>query len=289
MGLKVYVDGDLVDKQNAKISVFDHGLLYGDGVFEGIRVYHGKAFRLKAHIERLWRSAKAIMLDIPLSQQQMTEAVEKTIQANSGDVTYIRLIVTRGVGTLGLSPAKCSNPSVIIITDHISLYPQEMYDNGLELITATTIKNHPEAVNPRIKSLNYLNSILAKIEALNAGVIEAIMLNSSGRVAECTGDNIFTVTSGVLRTPPLTAGILEGITRAVVFELAGEAGLPAEEEDMTRYDLFNADECFLTGTAAEIVPVVKIDRRTIGDGMPGPVTLDLLNRFRELVKSEAGG
>jgi len=289
VGLKVYVDGDLVDKQNAKISVFDHGLLYGDGVFEGIRVYHGKAFRLKAHIERLWRSAKAIMLDIPLSQQQMTEAVEKTIQANSGDVTYIRLIVTRGVGTLGLSPAKCSNPSVIIITDHISLYPQEMYDNGLELITATTIKNHPEAVNPRIKSLNYLNSILAKIEALNAGVIEAIMLNSSGRVAECTGDNIFTVTSGVLRTPPLTAGILEGITRAVVFELAGEAGLPAEEEDMTRYDLFNADECFLTGTAAEIVPVVKIDRRTIGDGMPGPVTLDLLNRFRELVKSEAGG
>ena len=288
MGLKVYVDGELVDKKDAKISVFDHGLLYGDGVFEGIRIYHGKAFRLTAHVERLWRSAKAIMLEIPMSKQEMADAVESTMRANSMDNGYIRLVVTRGVGTLGLSPTKCSNPSVIIITDNISLYPQEMYDNGLELITAATVKNHPEGINPRIKSLNYLNSILAKIEALNAGVIEAIMLNSAGQVAECTGDNIFTVTDGVLRTPPLTAGILEGITRGVVLELAEEAGIPAREEEMTRYDLFNADECFLTGTAAEIVPVVTIDRRTIGDGKPGPVTLDLLKRFRELVKKEAG-
>ena len=289
MGLKVYVDGELVEKKDAKISVFDHGLLYGDGVFEGIRIYHGRAFRLTAHIERLWRSAKVIMLEIPMSQQEMADAIESTMRANSMDNGYIRLVVTRGAGTLGLSPTKCSNPSVIIITDKISLYPQEMYDNGLEVITAATIRSHPESINPRIKSLNYLNSILAKIEALNAGVIEAIMLNSAGEVAECTGDNIFTVTDGALRTPPLTAGILEGITRGVVLELAEEAGIPAKEEEMTRYDLFNADECFLTGTAAEIVPVVTIDRRAIGDGKPGPVTLDLLKRFRQLVKKEAGG
>jgi branched-chain amino acid aminotransferase len=289
VGLKVYINGELVEKEDAKISVFDHGLLYGDGVFEGIRIYHGKTFRLTAHIDRLWRSAKAIMLEIPMSREEMTDAVENTVRANSVDVSYIRLVVTRGVGTLGVCPAKCSDPSVIIIADHISLYPQEMYDNGLEVITAATVKNHPGAIDPRIKSLNYLNSILAKIEALNAGVIEAIVFNTSGYVTECTGDNIFTVERGVLKTPPLAAGILEGITRGVVMELAGEAGIPVSEENMTRYDLFNADECFLTGTAAEIIPVVTIDRRTVGAGKPGPVTLNLLKRFRELVKKEAAG
>lgn len=289
MGSKVYINGELVEKEDAKISVFDHGLLYGDGVFEGIRIYHARAFRLTAHIDRLWRSAKAIMLEIPMSREEMADAVENTVRANSVDVSYIRLVVTRGVGTLGLSPAKCSDPSVIIIADHVSLYSQEMYDNGLEVITAATVKNHPGAIDPRIKSLNYLNSILAKIEALNAGVMEAIVFNTSGYVTECTGDNIFTVECGVLKTPPLAAGILEGITRGVVMELATEAGIPVSEENMTRYDLFNADECFLTGTAAEIIPVVKIDRRTIGGGEPGPVTLNLLKRFRELVKKEAAG
>jgi len=288
VGLKVYINGELVEKEDAKISVFDHGLLYGDGVFEGIRIYHGKTFRLKEHIDRLWRSAKLIMLEIPMSREEMADAIHNTLEVNSMDEGYIRVLVTRGIGTLGLSPTKCKNPCVIIITDYISLYPQEMYDNGLELVTATTVKNHPEAMSPRIKSLNYLNNILAKIEALNAGVIEAIMLNAAGYVTECTGDNIFTIERGVLKTPPLAAGILEGITRGIVMELAREAGIPVSEENMTRYDLFNADECFLTGSAAEIIPVVKIDKRAIGDGKPGLITLNLLKRFRELVKKEAG-
>ena len=288
MGLKVYLNGELVEEEEAKISVFDHGLLYGDGVFEGIRIYYGKPFRLKEHLERLWRSAKAIMLRIPMSEEGFSKAIQGTVDANGLREGYIRVVVTRGAGTLGLSPDKCEHPNVIIITDQIQLYPQEMYRDGLELVTAATVKNLPEAINPRIKSLNYLNSILAKIEALNAGMIEAVMLNSAGYVAECTGDNIFTVKGGVIRTPPVNAGILEGITRAVVIELAKEGGTPVVEDQMTRYDIFNADECFLTGTAAEIVPVVKIDRREIGEGKPGPITLDLLGRFRELVKKEAG-
>ncbi len=288
MGLKVFINGELVEKEQAKISVFDHGLLYGDGVFEGIRIYHGHAFRLKEHLDRLWNSARAIMLEMPMPKQEMASAVTKTIKTNSMDQGYVRVVVTRGIGTLGLSPTKCHDPCVIIITDTVSLYPPETYRDGLELMTAATPRNLPEALNPRIKSLNYLNSILAKIEALNAGFHEAIMLNFSGYVAECTGDNIFIVHNEVVKTPPVKTGILEGITRMVVINLARESGRSVIEEEMTRYDLFNADECFLTGTAAEIVPVSKIDRRTIGNGRPGPVTLDLLQRFRELVRKEAG-
>jgi branched-chain amino acid aminotransferase len=284
MPLKVHINGQLFDKENAKISVYDHGLLYGDGVFEGMRSYGGKVFRLKEHLDRLWNSAKTIWLDIPMSRDDMAKAVNDTLAANQIKDGYIRLVVTRGVGTLGLDPNRCSHPQVIVITDKIELYPEDFYRNGLEIVTASTMRNHPGALNPRIKSLNYLNNILAKIEGLKAGCIEALMLNHKGEVAEATGDNIFLVRGGALQTPPLDAGILEGITRDAVIELARGAGIEVREMPLTRHDVYIADECFLTGSAAEVIPVVKIDSRTIGDGKPGPITRDLIARFRKLTR-----
>jgi len=288
MSPKVYINGELYERENARISVFDHGLLYGDGVFEGIRAYNGKIFRCREHIDRLFASARAIALEIPLSKDEMIEAIRQTLDANGMADAYIRLLVTRGIGTLGLDPYECTDPQVIIITDHIALYPPKYYEQGLELVAVSTVRNHPNALNPRIKSLNYLNNILAKIECIQAGVGEAIMLNKDGYVAECTGDNIFTVRNGALVTPPVHAGILEGITRQVVIELAREAGIETHERDMTRFDLYVADECFLTGTAAEIIPVVRIDSRQIGDGRPGPVTLMLLKMFRDQTTNNTG-
>jgi branched-chain amino acid aminotransferase len=275
--LKVFISGKLYDKDDAKISVYDHGLLYGDGVFEGMRSYGGKVFRLEQHLERLWNSAKAIALEIPMSRPAMAKAVNDTLAANGIADGYIRLVVTRGAGSLGLDPNRTSNPQVIIIADHIVLYPDDLYQNGLEIVTASTMRNHPAALSPRIKSLNYLNNILAKIEGLQAGCIEALMLNHKGEVAECTGDNVFLVRGGKVFTPPTDAGILEGITRDVVIELARKTAL-------TRHDFYVADECFLTGSAAEVIPVVKVDRRKIGAGVPGPITRDLMERFRRLTR-----
>jgi branched-chain amino acid aminotransferase len=285
MSLKVYVDGELFDKEEAKISVYDHGLLYGDGVFEGIRSYNGKVFRLQEHLDRLWDSAKAIWLEIPISKKEMAKAIEETLALNGIEDGYIRVVVTRGCGTLGLDPDKCSNPQVIIITDRISLYPDEVYQKGLEIITVSTVRNHPAALSPRVKSLNYLNNILAKIEGKQANCVEALMLNHKGEVAECTGDNLFLARNGTLLTPPNDAGILEGITREAVIGLAREAGIEVREVSLTKHDVYIADECFLTGTAAEVVSVVKVDSRTIGDGTPGPITRDLAQRFRKLTRS----
>lgn len=284
MSLKIYINGQLFDKDDAKISVYDHGLLYGDGVFEGMRSYGGKVFRMVEHLERIWDSAKAIRLAIPISRDEMATAVNDTLKTNGIVDGYIRLVVTRGAGTLGLDPNKTSNPQVIIITDRIELYPAEYYENGLEIITASTIRNHPVALNPRIKSLNYLNNILAKIEGLQAGCVEALMLNHKGEVSECTGDNIFIIRRGEVLTPPIDAGILEGITRDAVIEIARDAGLTVKEMSLTRHDVYVADECFLTGSAAEVIPVVKVDSRTIGDGRPGTVTRDLMQRFHELTR-----
>ncbi|MGA2031115.1 MAG: branched-chain-amino-acid transaminase [Thermoguttaceae bacterium] len=283
MSLKIYINGKLYDKEDARISVYDHGLLYGDGVFEGIRSYHGEVFRLDAHLERLWNSAKAIWLAIPISKAEMARAIEQTLAVNQIQDGYIRVVVTRGAGTLGLDPNRCSDPQVIIIADSISLYPDELYEKGLEIITVSTMRNHPAALSPRIKSLNYLNNILAKIEGHQAGCIEALMLNHKGEVAECTGDNLFLVRNGRLLTPPIEAGILEGITRDAVLELARDSDIPVAEVPLTKHDVYIADECFLTGTAAEVVPVVKVDSRAIGDGRPGPVTRHLMERFHRLV------
>jgi branched-chain amino acid aminotransferase len=282
--MKVYIDGKFYSEKDAKISVFDHGLLYGDGVFEGIRAYHGRVFKLKEHIERLYWSAKAILLEIPMTPAEMTEAVLETCRKNRCRDGYIRLVVTRGVGTLGLNPNRCKRPSVIIIAGKIQLYPPELYEQGMAIVTVPTTRNLVNAVNPAIKSLNYLNNILAKIEANNAGVEEAIMLNQEGYVAECTGDNIFIVHQGQLRTPPLSAGALYGITRNTVLDLARERGISVAEMNLTRYDLYIADECFLTGTGAEIIPVTRIDGRVIGQGKPGPVTRDLIQRYHALTR-----
>jgi branched-chain amino acid aminotransferase len=281
---KVYLNGKLYDKPDAKVSVYDHGLLYGDGVFEGIRVYHGKVFRLRQHIDRLYESARAIKLEIPLSREQMADAVTSTVRANAKQEGYIRLVVTRGAGSLGLDPRKTGDPQVIVIVDDISLYPPELYENGMEIATVATIRNHPNALNPRIKSLNYLNNILAKIEGIQAGCLEALMLNHKGEVAECTGDNVFVVKHGTLRTPPADAGILEGVTRGAVIELARAAKIPFAEAALTRHDVYAADECFLTGTAAEVIPVVKCDGRVLGTGKPGAVTRQLRAAFHELTK-----
>jgi branched-chain amino acid aminotransferase len=282
--MKIYVDGKYHDEKDAKISVFDHGLLYGDGIFEGIRAYNGRVFKLKEHIDRLFYSAKAILLTIPLSHAEMMEAVVETCRRNKMRDGYIRLLVTRGVGGLGLNPNRCKKPSVIIIADKIQLYPVEMYERGLEIITVPTVRNLHSALNPAIKSLNYLNNILAKIEANNGGCEEAIMLNSEGYVSECTGDNVFIIKAGQMFTPPLSAGALYGITRSVVMDIARENSIVVTEPNLTRYDLFNADECFLTGTGAELIPVVKIDGRVIGTGKPGPVTKSLVAKYKALTQ-----
>ena len=282
--MKIYIDGKYYDEASAKISVFDHGLLYGDGIFEGIRAYNGRVFKLKEHIDRLFYSAKALLLTIPLTHAEMMAAVVETCRRNKLRDGYVRLVVTRGPGTLGLNPNRCKKPSVIIIAGKIQLYPPELYQKGMEIVTVPTVRNLHSALNPAIKSLNYLNNIMAKIEANNAGCEEAIMLNAEGFVSECTGDNVFIVKEGKLFTPPLSAGALYGITRLVVMEIAAEAGLEVSEPNLTRYDMFNADECFLTGTASELVPVVKIDGRVIGTGKPGPVTLGLVSQYRSLTK-----
>jgi len=283
--LKIYLNGKLVERQDAQISVFDHGLLYGDGVFEGIRSYNKLIFRLNEHLDRLYESAKTIMLKIPLSKKEMEKAVVTTLKANKLKDAYIRLVVTRGVGDLGLDPRKCPKATIFIITDKIALYPKKLYDKGLDLITVPTTRNLPEALNPQIKSLNYLNNILAKIEAVNSGYEEAIMLNAQGYVAECTGDNIFIVKDKLLITPPVYSGALKGITRDAVIDCAAKLKIKFAEQVLTRHNLFNADECFLTGTAAEIIPVVKIDERTIGEGKPGAITKKLLAEFRKLTKT----
>ena len=280
--MRIYVDGKYYDQKNAKISVFDHGLLYGDGIFEGIRAYNGRVFKLVEHIDRLFYSAKAILLKIPLSHGAIVRAVIETCRRNRIRDGYIRLVVTRGAGTLGLNPNRCKHPSVIIIADKIQLYPAELYQRGMEIITVPTVRNLHSALNPAIKSLNYLNNILAKIEANNAGCEEAIMLNAEGFVSECTGDNVVIVKAGQMLTPPLSAGALYGITRGVVIELAREDGLTVAEPNLTRYDLFNADECFLTGTGAELIPIVKIDGRVIGAGRPGPITRRLVDKYHAL-------
>jgi branched-chain amino acid aminotransferase len=286
MSLKIYISGKLYDKADAKISVYDHGLLYGDGVFEGIRAYSGRVFRLTKHVERLYESARSIHLEIPISREAMAKAIVDTVAVNGLSDAYVRAVVTRGSGSLGLDPRKTTDPQIIIIADAISLYPAELYEHGLKIITAGTQRNHPSALNPRIKSLNYLNNILAKIEGTNAGCLEALMLNHKGEVAECTGDNIFIVRRGQLLTPGIDSGILEGITRDAVIELARAAGITVVERSMDRHDIYTADECFLTGTAAEVIPVVECDGRSIGQGKPGPVTLDLLRRFHTLVREE---
>ena len=293
MELQIYLDGKWVPKSEAKISVFDHGLLYGDGVFEGIRSYNGLVFKLKEHLKRLWESAHTLMLEIPLSEKEMQQAILETLRRNRLSNAYIRVVVTRGVGDLGLDPAKCKRATVFIITDKIALYPESLYDNGLAIITVPTVRNLSEAVNPSIKSLNYLNNILAKIEAKNSGCMEALMLNSQGYVAECTGDNIFMIKkeggdSGrpLLLTPPTYLGALKGITRQAIIEIADKKQISFEERVLTRHDLFNADEVFLTGTAAEVIPVVKIDGRAIGTGKPGAVTGKLLKAFHELTKTD---
>jgi len=286
MELEVYIDGKWCPKSGAKISVFDHGLLYGDGVFEGIRAYQGLVFKLKEHLTRLYESAHTITVKIPLDQKQMTQVIIDTLRRNRLQDAYIRVVVTRGVGDLGLDPEKCKRATVIVITDKIVLYPDRLYKKGLEIITVPTVRNLPEAVNPALKSLNYLNNILAKIEATNSGYIEALMLNHQGYVAECTGDNIFMVKSGTLITPPAYVGVLRGITRGTIIEIAYRKKIPVQETLLTRHDLFNADEVFLTGTAAEVIPVVKMDGRIVGKGTPGPLTRSLMKAFHEVTKKE---
>ena len=286
MALKVYLNGKWVDAAKAAVSVYDHGLLYGDGVFEGIRSYNGLVFKLKEHVDRLFESAHTIMLRMDLTKDQMIRAVVETLRVNKLTNAYIRLVVTRGVGDLGLDPRKCEGPTTFIIADKIVLYPQRVYKEGMSIVTVPTPRNLPEALNPQIKSLNYLNNILAKIEATNAGVEEALMLSAHGYVAECTGDNIFIVKKGSLLTPPPYAGILKGITRQAVMELASRARIRVQEQMLTRHDLFNAEECFLTGTAAQIAPISRIDGRTIGKGRPGKVTMKLMRDFRKLTRTD---
>src|ERR1700757_1896071 len=281
---KIYIDGKFYSEANAKVSVFDHGLLYGDRIFEGIRFYNGRVFRLEQHLERLWNSARSICLNIPMTPQKMTEALLETIRQNHLRDGYIRLVVTRGVGNLGLNPEQCKNPSVIIIVATIALYHEDFYRKGLSIVTVATRRSNPAALNPAVKSLNYLNNVMARIEANLASADEALMLNDAGNVAECTADNVFIIKHGQIFTPPITAGALRGITRSVVFDIGEEFDLKVTEADLTRHDIFVADECFLTGTAAEIVPVVKADGRLIGTGKPGPITARIIARFREMTR-----
>ncbi len=281
----VYIDGAYLSPENAKISVFDHGLLYGDGVFEGIRCYNSNVFMLDEHLERLYDSAKSIMLEIQIPIDKMKHSVLETLRRNQLREGYVRLIVTRGIGDLGLDPEKCSNSSIVIIADRIQLYPEKYYEDGLEIATVSVRRNYPEAINPRVKSLNYLNNILAKIEAKHSGAVEALMLNNDGYVVECSGDNIFLVKDEIIITPPSYIGILEGVTRNTVISLAQEAGFQVEERVFTRHDIYIADECFLTGTAAEVIPVVKLDRRIIGEGKPGIVTQKLIAAFKHLANN----
>jgi len=285
MGLKIWLNGDLVDERDAKVSVFDHGLLYGDGVFEGIRIYNGKVFEGPAHLKRLYESAKVIMLDISIDMHAMADAMEQTVRANNVHEGYIRLIVTRGVGDLGLNPFICKNGAVIIIASEIQLYPEELYEKGLKVVSASSVRSHPLSCLPQVKCLNYLNNILAKIEAIQAGAAEAMMYNHLGYVAEASGDNVFTVRNGVLCAPPTQAGSLDGITRKVVIELAKKDGIEVQEKDLTRFDLYVADEMFLTGTAAEVIGVVEMDGRVIGSGVPGPVTKRLRKLFFDYARS----
>lgn len=281
----VYLDGEFYEKNEAKVSVFDHGLLYGDGVFEGIRAYNGRVFKLDEHIERLYESAKAILLDIDMTRDEMKKVVCASCAKNGIRDGYIRLVVTRGVGDLGLNPYLCKKASVICIAATIQLYPQELYDKGMKIITVPTARNYHDSINPRIKSLNYLNNIMAKIEAIQANALEAIMLNEQGYVAECTGDNLFLVKNGEIFTPLISDGALDGITRSAIIEVATSLGYRVTERSLTRYDIYTADECFLTGTAAEVIPVIALDRRQIGTGKPGEVTQKLIVAFRELANS----
>ncbi len=281
MALKIWLDGKRVDEADAKVSVFDHGLLYGDGVFEGLRVYDGRVFELEAHLRRLYESAKVIRLEVPMDKNELVAAIKKTVEANGIVDGYIRLLVTRGAGTLGLNPFLCKNSSLIIIADKIQLYPEELYETGMKIISATTVRNHPLAIPPQVKSMNYLNNILAKIEALDNDVPEAVMYNHEGYVAEATGDNVFIVRDGVIYTPPVEAGALEGITRNLVIRLAKEESLEVVEKNLTRCDLYICDEFFLTGTAAEVIGIVEIDGRMVGQGKPGPITKRLREKFFE--------
>ena len=286
MSRNIWLDGKIVDESDAKISVFDHGLLYGDGIFEGIRFYNGRVFRLTEHIERLYLSAKALLLKMPWTLEEVCEATRHTIRANNLNDGYIRLVVTRGIGDLGLNPYLCPNPSMFIIASGITLYPAELYENGLEVVTCSTRRPTPASLSPQVKSLNYLNNVMAKVEALKAGAKEGLMLNEQGYVAECTGDNVFVVKKGEVITPPVSDGSLDGITRQVIFELCSELGISIRERSMARYDIYTADESFLTGTAAETIPMVKLDEREIGDGKPGPISLRLIEAYRQKVRSE---
>ncbi|MBN2063950.1 MAG: branched-chain-amino-acid transaminase [Sedimentisphaerales bacterium] len=285
MSLKIWLGDKLVDQENAMVSVFDHGLLYGDGVFEGTRVYNGKVFEIDAHVNRLYVSAKSLRLNIPMTREQLKEATVKTVEANGITDGYIRTIITRGVGSLGLNPLSCKTPLVIIIASTIQLYPKELYQNGLKVISANTVRNHPLSLPPQVKSLNYLNNIFAKLEALDRGMLEAIMYNHMGFVAEATGDNVFIVKDGVIFTPPVSSGSLDGITRQVVIKLARENGYEVIEKDLVKFDLHTADEFFLTGTAAEVIPVVEIDAHLVNDGKPGPITKQLMAAFDKYARS----
>jgi branched-chain amino acid aminotransferase len=281
---KIYIDGKFYSEANAKVSVFDHGLLYGDGIFEGIRFYNGRVFRLEEHLERLWNSARSICLEIPMTRREMTDALLETIRQNHLREGYVRLVVTRGVGNLGLNPEQCKNPSVIIIVAKIALYHEDFYRKGLSIVTVATRRSNPASLNPAVKSLNYLNNVMARIEANLSGADEALMLNDAGNVAECTADNVFIIKHSQIFTPPITAGALRGITRSLVFDIGAEFDIKVIEADFTRHDIFVADECFLTGTAAEIIPVVKADGRLIGNGKPGPITMRIIARFREMTR-----
>ncbi len=284
--MKIYLNGKLVDKKEARVSVFDHGYLYGDGVFEGIRSYNCIVFKLKEHVDRLFESAHSIMLNIPLTKKQMVDAIITTLKANALKDGYIRVVVSRGEGDLGLDPRKCrGRETVVVIADKITLYPKKLYQKGMDIITVPTVRNIPEALNPQIKSLNYLNNILAKIEAINSGYQEALMLDHLGYVAECTGDNIFVVRNSELYTPPQCMGTLRGITRDTVLVIAKKLKIPTHEHVITRHELYVGDECFLTGTAAEIVPVVKVDGRGIGDAKPGKITRKIMAEFGKLTKT----